>query len=58
LNTFVSFLPRMPLRSALRMVLDDRTSLAARLAAAALLPGFEVQQLAGLQVTGISRFRD
>jgi hypothetical protein len=58
LNTFVSFLPRMPLRSALRMVHDDRTSLAARLAAAALLPGFEVQQLAGLQVTGISRFRD
>src|SRR4051794_23616278 len=40
------------------LVHDDRTSLAARRAAAALLRGFEVQQLAGLQVTGISRFRD
>jgi hypothetical protein len=34
------------------------TSLAPLVAPAALLLGFEVQQLAGLQVTGISRFRD
>ena len=32
--------------------------LTSRLAAAALLLRFEVQQLAGLQVTGVSRFRD
>ena len=40
------------------MVDNDRASLAARLAATALLLRFEVGELAGLQVTGISRFRD
>jgi hypothetical protein len=37
---------------------DDRAPLAPRLAAATLLLRFEVEQLAGLQVTWLSRFRD
>jgi hypothetical protein len=37
---------------------NDGTTFATRLAAAAFLLGFEVEELAGFQVTGISRFRD
>jgi hypothetical protein len=40
------------------LVDDDRAFLAPGLAAATLLLRFEIEQLAGLQVTCLSRFRD